>query len=255
LPRLVDTHCHLDEVAFDADRAAVLDRAAAAGIACLVIPGVEPAQWGGLRALCREPGPVRRLFGVGTHPQALAHLIRSDSTHVDVSSFVPSTLEGAAAIGECGLDGRTRVSLDLQERILAAHVRLSRDADLPLILHCYKAHHRMLPLLRSLQPVRGVLHSYSGGSGLVDDYVRVGLHLSFGGPITWEGARKPVAALRAVPRERLLAETDAPDQCPRPWRGRSEPAFLGGIVDAMERLRGEPLTDALCDNARALGWG
>ncbi len=254
MPGLVDTHCHLDDAAFDADRCDVLVRAASAGVSSIVVPGVEPAQWSRLRALCGTPGAVRCLFGLGTHPQALEHLIPSDSTHVDVSGFVPDALEGAAAVGECGLDGRSRIPLDIQEAILAAHVRVARDADLPLILHCYKAHHRMLPLLRRLQPLHGVLHSYSGGSELVDAYVRVGLHLSFGGPITWDGARKPVAALRAVPRERLLAETDAPDQCPRPWRGRCEPAFLSGVVDAMERLRGEPLSDALRDNARALGW-
>lgn len=182
-------------------------------------------------------------FGVGTHPQCLAE-----------SRDIPDDPSGASAIGECGLDGRTPVAMDEQERVLAAHLALARDTGLPLILHCYKAHDRLSALLRRWAPVRGVLHSYSGGSGLVETYVSLGLHLSFGGPITWENARKPVDALRVVPAHRLLAETDAPDQCPRPHRGRSEPAYVADVVAAMERIRGEPLRARLAENVAALGW-
>ena len=85
-------------------------------------------------------------------------------------------------------------------------------------------------------------------------YLALGLHLSFAGPITWERARKPLEALRSVPLDRLLLETDAPDQCPRPHRGRNEPAYLTCVVDAAERIRAEPLKAALSANARSLGW-
>jgi TatD DNase family protein len=99
------------------------------------------------------------------------------------------------------------------------------------------------------------MHSYSGGPELVGAYVALGLHLSFAGAVSWENARKPLNALRRVPLERLLAETDAPDQCPRPHRGRSEPAFVADVIAAMERVRGEPLRNVLTANATALGWG
>lgn len=215
-------------------------RAAAAGVVRVVVPGVEAAQWPRLRADAARFG---WLFGVGTHPQVLP-----------TSRAVPDDVAGAAAIGECGLDGPTPVAMEEQEAVLEAHLALARETGLPLLLHCYRAHHRMLPLLRRWAPLRGVMHSYSGGPELVRDYVALGLHLSYAGPVTWENARKPLHALLATPAERLLAETDAPDQCPRPHRGRSEPAFLVHVVEAMERARGEPLRERLVENAAALGW-
>lgn len=206
----------------------------------MLVPGVIEAQWPRLRAQAAHHG---WRFGVGTHPQVLPE-----------SRAVPTDLTGASAIGECGLDGPTPVPMEEQEKVLGAHLALARESGLPLILHCFRAHHRMLPLLRRWAPLRGVMHSYSGGPDLVADYVALGLHVSFAGPVTWENAKKPVQALLRVPRERLLAETDAPDQCPRPHRGRSEPAFLVNVVQAMERLCGEELRDVLTQNAASLGW-
>ena len=102
--------------------------------------------------------------------------------------------------------------------------------------------------------MRGVLHSYSGGAELVDAYVALGLHLSFTGIVTHDNARRPLNAVRRVPAHRLLVETDAPDQCPRPRRGRNEPAFLPLVLAALEAARGEPLAARIEANARELGW-
>lgn len=218
----------------------MLARARAAGVTRVLVPGVRAEQWPLLR---RDAARRGFLFGVGTHPQVLPE-----------TRAVPDDVTGAAAIGECGLDGPTPVPMEEQERVLALHLALARDTGLPLILHCWRAHHRMLPLLKRWAPLRGVMHSYSGGPELVGDYVALGLFVSFTGAVTWATAKKPLHALVRVPRDRLLAETDAPDQCPRPHHGRNEPAFLPHVVEAMERVRGEPLRDALDANARSLGW-
>jgi TatD DNase family protein len=197
-------------------------------------------------------------FALGTHPQAL-------TAEGPVEPLVPDTLDGAVAVGECGLDGGIPVPMTRQEAVLEAHLARARDAGLPLILHCRRAHHRLLPLLRRWAPIRGVLHSYSGGPELVVDYCRLGLHLSFAGAITRPGARKPVEALRRAPLHRLLLETDAPDQIPSdrapardggepaPLAARNEPARLVDIVSAAERIRGEALATAVSFNVRALG--
>lgn len=217
-----------------------MERARAAGVTGVIVPGTSASQWPRLRALAAAHG---WRYGVGTHPQCLPEDRR-----------VPDDVTGACAIGECGLDGPTPFPMEEQERVLEAHLALARDTGLPLILHCWRAHHRMLPLLRRWAPLRGVMHAYSGGAELVADYVALGLHLSFAGPITWDGARRPVNALLRVPAHRLLAETDAPSQCPRPHYGRSEPAYVGLVIDAMERIRAESLHDRLVENAAALGW-
>lgn len=103
--------------------------------------------------------------------------------------------------------------------------------------------------------MRGVLHSWSGSAEQVAPFAALGLHFAFAGPVTYERARKSLAAARAVPRDRLLLETDAPDQTPRPRRGRNEPAFLPAIAEALGAALGLPVAevDALTTaNARAL---
>ncbi|MBM4389639.1 MAG: TatD family hydrolase [Deltaproteobacteria bacterium] len=230
---MIDTHVHLDAAAFDGDRAEVMARARAAGVDEFIVPGVRASSWARLRELSRQHG---WRFAVGTHPHALVH-----------GREVPEDIDGACAVGECGLDGGVPVDMDEQARVLEAHLGRARDARLPVILHCWRAHDRLPALLRRHGRVRGVLHSYSGGPDLVDVYVRLGLHLSFAGAVTRPGARKPVEALRRVPAERILVETDAPDQGPGP--GRNEPRFLVDVATAVSRVRPDADLDA---NARAL---
>lgn len=213
-------------------------RASAVGVRGVLVPGVEFGGWTRLRRLAQTHG---WRFALGTHPHALAR-----------SQAVPDQLHGASAIGECGLDGAVGVPWEVQERVLIAHLAVAHEAGLPVILHCWRAHDRLLPLLRRFGPVRGVMHSYSGGADLVDAYVAAGLHLSFAGATTRPGARRPLAAVRRVPRERLLVETDAPDQRPHPLEGRCEPADLVVIVRAVEAARGEALEAVLTANAEAL---
>jgi TatD DNase family protein len=89
----------------------------------------------------------------------------------------------------------------------------------------------------------------------VPPFVRLGLHFAFAGPITWERARKPGLAARAVPRDRLLLETDAPDQTPRPHHGRNEPAYLPLVAAGLASALGTTVAevDALTStNARRL---
>ncbi len=256
-PAVIDTHCHLDKPEFDADREAVLSRARGAGVTDIVVPAVGPDRWDALAAWAsRTPGLH---FGLGIHPQLLPELDAAgdDRRLADLEAALAPG--GAVGIGEGGLDGPSvdaGAAMDRQVAVLRAHLRLARRLGLPVMLHCLGAHEPMLSLLEEEPlPAGGVLHSYSGSADQVRGYLRHGLHFSFAGPVTYERARKPLEAARAVPRERLLLETDAPDQTPRPHRGRNEPAFLPGIAAALAAAIGvapaelDALTTA---NARAL---
>lgn len=245
---MLDSHCHLDDPRFHADLDAVERRAREAGVDRFLVPGTDAAQWPALRRLAATRG---WRFALGTHPWRLP---ATTGPAGENPAVLPDDLTGAAAVGECGLDAAIPVPLEAQTAVLHAHLALARDAGLPVILHCVRAHDRLLAVLREFGPLRGVVHSYSGGADRVDAYVALGLHLSFGGAITWERARRPVDSLRRVPLHRLLLETDAPDQCPRPHHGRSEPAHLPLILAAAEGHRGEPLAATLDENAAALGW-
>jgi len=248
---LVDTHCHLDGDRFDDDRAAVLARARAAGVAACVVPAIRPRTWDALIALAAghaSDGP-RLVLALGVHPQVVPELDAEErALAVDpdaLAARITALRAGAAvvAVGECGLDGATG-ERTLQERIFRAHLRAARALDLPVIVHVLRAHDAAPRLLREEGTRDGVLHSYSGGADLVPVYAPLGLAFSFAGPVTYDNARRPVEAARAVPAELLLAETDAPDQAPAPHRGgRSEPAMVREVVAGLAAARGATFSD------------
>lgn len=253
---LIDTHCHLDHERFDEDRAEALQRAWAAGLTGIVVPGIGPSNW---ESLLKLPSQDRRLqVGLGIHPQLLPRMaVEDDEQHLDTLDQLLSR-GGAIAVGECGLDGPSSegAPMERQLRVLERHFDLARKHSLPLLVHVFKAHDAAVELFKRLAwPERGVLmHSYSGGHELVKFYAERGCHFSLAGPVSYDNARKPVAAVRAIAKDRLMAETDAPDQTPTPHRGkRSEPAFVREVVDAMAVALGEPastVAQRTTENAR-----
>lgn len=250
---MIDTHCHLDVPRFDADRADVLTRAWAAGVTGLVIPAIGPRAWEALLGWPERDPRVQ--VGLGIHPQLLPSLpADQDDKHL---ALLDSMLArgGAIAVGECGLDGPSEAGapIERQLRILHEHFELARRHRLPLLVHCYRAHPHLQRYLKEHPiPEAGLLmHSYSGSADLTGFYVKAGCHFSFAGPVSFPEARRPLEALKAIPLERLMGETDAPDQAPHPHRGdRSEPAYLPLILHSMGTYLGVELRERTTQNAR-----
>ncbi|MGE0550717.1 MAG: TatD family hydrolase [Kofleriaceae bacterium] len=251
---MIDTHCHLDIEVFDDDREEVIARATAAGVVGMVIPAIRPRTWGALATLANRHADAGVRFAVGIHPQIVPEL-DAEELAGDLTDRLFAALQGAIAIGECGLDGGTSEP-ELQQQIFRAHVRAAREAKLPLVIHVLRAHDIAPRILREEGPVSGVLHSYSGGAELVPVYRDLGMAFSFAGPVTYPNARRPVEAARAIPDDLLLAETDAPDQAPANHRGqRSEPAFVADVIAGLAAARGssQDATTALtAANARRI---
>lgn len=241
-PGWVDTHCHLDDPAYDNDRDAVVLRAERAGVHRVVVPGVSPASWDRARR-CRDRHPNLIRLAFGLHPWALRGLNAADRFWA--LDALPQALDdGAIAVGECGLDGRIAreggPSLAEQAVILSDQLDLARERGLPVILHAVRAHGALLSLLKTRGGlVPGVLHSYSGPAELVSDFVRLGLYVSFGGQVTNPKATKVHKAVRVTPAARLVVESDGPDQPPFPRiTQRSEPADVARLAGVMAELRG-----------------
>jgi TatD DNase family protein len=257
---MFDSHCHLDAEEYDEDRAAVLARARGAGVVGIMVPGYEPGEWARLKPLCDTNDGV--VCAVGLHPLYL-HELSLEARALALASL-PDWLAktGALAVGECGLDApvarRGGLDLDAQAEVVRAHLRVARELSLPVILHCVRAHGRMLSLLSELGPLArgGVMHAYGGPSELIDDYRRLNMRFSFGGIVTHPNAKKPRASLAAVPRELLLVETDGPSQVPAgSARSRSEPSDIPRVLAVAAALRGEPvelLAQATTANALSL---
>jgi TatD DNase family protein len=233
-----DTHCHLQELD-DAD--AAIARAEAAGVTRMLLAGVGPDAWQRDDVLAARHDALWLSYGL--HPQLVATL--DDAACDEIVRALDERLRRrdarVVAVGEIGLDGvgERRASIDRQERVFRAQLALARAHALPVALHVLREHPRALAVLRDEPlPAGGVLHSCSASPELVREYVALGFHVSFSGSVTWHrGDNKAARAAAVVPRDRLVVETDAPDQTPEPHRpGRNEPAFLVAIVQAIAHL-------------------
>jgi TatD DNase family protein len=237
---VIDTHCHLASPKFDADREAVVRRARDAGVTDLVVPAVAPSDFAPIRGMAAADPGIHAAYGI--HPQLLAERPASGDDALLAALEEALAAGGAVALGECGLDGPSAAAgapMARQVRVLQAQLRLARRHGLPVLLHCLKAHDALLEVLEAERlPAGGVLHSWSGSEQQIPPFARLGLGFAFAGAITFENARRGPAAARAVPRELLLLETDAPDQTPRPHRGRCEPAHLPEVAAGLARALG-----------------
>ncbi|HEY0776647.1 MAG TPA: TatD family hydrolase [Gemmatirosa sp.] len=251
MPPFVDSHAHLADPAFDADRAAVVERARAAGAVAIVcigesIDAAERAQ----AVAAAHPDLVA--FTAGVHPH--------DAAAFDAARDIPRLRAfveaGAVAIGECGLDYYyDHAPRDAQRRALDAQLALAADVGRPLVVHSRDADADTYTLLRDADRagVIGVLHCFTGASDLAATAVAAGWYVSFSGMVTfkrWDNA----AALAAVPSERLLTESDAPYLAPVPDRGRrNEPAWVARTLQRLAEIRGvDPaeLGSQTAENAR-----
>lgn len=249
--RLFDSHCHFDAEEFDADRAAVLARARAAGVVDQVVPAVDAQNWPKLRAVCADDAGLHPAYGL--HPICLAN---HRPEHLEqLVEWVDR--ERPCAIGECGLDFHVEgLDAQAQRGYFLAQLRIARDFDLPLVLHARKAVEEVILALRRVGGLRGVVHSWSGSEEQARQLFELGFHLGVGGPVTYERANRLRGIVARMPLERLLLETDAPDQPLSTHRGqRNEPARMVEVARVVAALRGmtlEQLAAATCDNARAL---
>lgn len=245
----VDAHCHLDLPAFDADRPEVIERARAAGVTGFLVAGVDPDGWRRQRALSAAVPGVR--WTAGLHPWSAARLEDVEPALVGLAACFEG-VHPASGVGETGLDSHfvPAGTLDRQADCMRRHLALARDLGCPLVLHVVKAHGRALEILRPFAPLRGMVHAFSGGVDIARAYLGLGLHLSFAGPVARPDARRLRAAAAMVPSDRLLLETDAPDQSPPLEPRRNEPAKLRRVADAVADVRNEPPDDLLRRSAQ-----
>lgn len=236
---LIDTHLHLDAAEFDADRAAVLARARAAGVTRFVLPAVDIATIPRVRTLAASlPGSA---FACGIHPLYVDHAAENDL----VKLRAELALGGAVAVGEIGLDGFEAVSEPARsEWFFAEQLKLARAFDLPVILHIRRAQDRVLKYLRRHRVRGGIAHAFNGSLQQAQAFIELGFKLGFGGAMTYAGSTRIRQMAASLPLEALVLESDAPD-IPPAWapQTRNEPANVARFALELAGLRGVPLAD------------
>lgn len=248
---LVDSHNHLDAIEFDRDREQVLERARVAGVRAQVVCGTDASEWPRLRWVCAGAPDLFPVYGL--HPTFL-ELHRKQ--HLDeLQDWIRR--ERPVAVGECGLDYFVE-DLDRaeQSRYFEAQLMLAKHHDLPVIVHARRAVDDVISAIRKVGGLRGVVHSFSGSRQQAERLWEQDFMLGLGGPVTYDRANRLRELAATMPLERLLLETDSPDQVDSHNRGRrNEPARLVAVLEAIASLRGEPvdrIAAATTGNARRL---
>lgn len=245
-----DSHCHLAMEAFHGDRVQVLERARAAGVTRMVIVGTCPGDWHASAVLAQEAGGKAT---AGLHPHE-ASLWGPDSALLLGRALSHPSI---CAVGEIGLDYHYDLSeRQIQRLAFSEQVRLALDRGLPVVVHSRSAFEDTVGILREAgSALRGVVHCYTYGVQEAEAFLALGMHLSFSGIATFPKASGIREALRTVPPERLLLETDAPYLAPPPFRGkRCEPAHVAVVGGHLARFLGmDPLDLARTTTRNALG--
>lgn len=241
----IDTHCHLYDEAFDADRPDAIRRALDAGVDTMLLPDIDAASTPRLDALLAVcPQHFRPMAGL--HPTSVDGDYEQQLRHVHDRLFASSTPASFVAIGEIGLDFYWDRTFEVQQvDALRRQLLWAVDLDLPVCLHIRKAHNELFALLRQLNRPswRGVMHCFGGSLREACCAVEMGFHLGIGGVATFKNATMADIA-KAMPLDRLLLETDAPYLAPVPHRGqRNESAYIPLIAQRIADLRGISLDE------------
>lgn len=261
-PPLVDIGLNLAHDSFDHDRSAVLARARDAGVEYMLITGSSLASTAAAIELTRRH-PARLRATAGIHPHHAAEFDSAERDRLKDLLMQPEVI----ATGECGLDYFRNFSPHTdQERVFRLQLELACESRKPLFLHQRDAHNDFVAILKEYLPrtAGGVAHCFTGTTQEARDYLDMGLYIGVTGWLCDERRGQSLReAVRYIPLDRLLIETDAPyllprDLAPKPQSRRNEPMYLPHVLHALATLRGddaEQFAAATTDNARRLfGW-
>lgn len=233
--RWFDTHCHLDRLPAGVAVDVVLQRALAAGVRKILVPGVAGAVQ--LPAAFSSAENPKIVTAWGVHPDFVA------AADVKIGA-IPDWKDGSrpAAIGECGLDRRLALSIELQEEVFGWQLQIARVYDLPAIVHLVGHGQRALKMLQNAALPRGfIMHSYSGSPEMAVEFVTAGGFISLSAA-SLRNRAKLQKILAMVPLARFLLETDAPDMPLPGWPERhNEPAAVAAIGAQVAEICGLPV--------------
>lgn len=251
--RWVDSHAHLDMPDFDADREAVLRRAAEAGITTILCPA-ELSEERSLPAVLALSAAGSVLAAAGVHPHRAAAFGPDDERRLNELAAAGAV----RAVGEIGLDYHYDLApRPVQREAFRAQLAAAGRLGLPAIIHSRASGADVIEDVDAAGfRGGGILHCFTETWDVAGPMLDRGFLVSFSGILTFPNAGALREVARRIPRDRLLVETDAPYLAPVPHRGRrNEPAFVVATIGVLARLRGlEPgdLADATAENFRRL---
>lgn len=238
---LFDTHAHMDDKAFDADREELLRALPEQGIALLMNPGCSLSS---SRAACDLAEKYDYIYAaVGSHPDAADEV---NQETLEAYRMLCKQNSKVKAIGEIGLDYHYEdIPREIQLRAFRDQMALARELNLPVIVHEREAHEDGMAVVREFPEVTGVFHCYSGSAEMARQLVKLGWYIGFTGVLTFKNARKALEVAQSIDLSRIVLETDCPYMSPEPFRGRrNDPGKLYRMAQVLGQLRGIPAEEA-----------
>ena len=238
---IIDSHCHIDFEAFDADRQQVIERAQQAGVEHIIVPGVSADSWPRIKTVCQQHDKLHACYGL--HPYYI-----HQHSHEDLALLEQWVIkEKPIAIGECGLDFFLK-ELDKKKQMefFQAQLDMAVENNLPVVIHSRKATEHVIQEIKRRPGIRGMIHSYSGSYEQAMQLIEMGIYLSFGGAVTYDRATRLRDMVAKIPLDYLLIETDAPDQADlKHYKQRNEPAYIETVINVLSDLRNESI-ETIC---------
>ena len=277
---MIDTHCHIDEEAFEPDREEVIARQQQSGVQAMIVPGVNVASINSVMELCHaHPGYCYPALGL--HPEDVKADWREQLATVEAA--IRAHRDELVAIGEIGLDYYwDKTYKEEQKEVLRRQLLLARELNLPVILHNREATEDILsivntiandqsPMTNDQSPItnnqlRGVFHCYSGSKETAEIILKMGFYLGIGGVLTFKNSKlsetlkelnqSSITNHQLPITNRLLLETDAPYMAPTPHRGeRNESRFMALVAERLAQVLNvsvDEIIEATSANARQL---
>ena len=257
---MIDTHCHIDEEAFDADREEVIARQRESGVEAMIVPGVNVASIESVLAVCHaHPGYCYPALGL--HPEDVKADWQEQLSVIEAA--IRTHRDELVAIGEIGLDYYWDKTYKAeQQEVLRRQLLLARELDLPVILHNREATEDILRIVKEVGG-RGVFHCFNGSRETAQQILDMGFYLGIGGVLTFKNCKLAevleqiqITNHQSPITNRLLLETDAPYMSPVPHRGeRNESRFMTHVADRLAltlNCTKECIIDATNANTRQL---
>lgn len=253
----IDTHAHYDYAGMREMRETLVPELPAHGIDCVITPAIRFESNYNMRIQLPFPFVY---YSVGIHPKYAVTMTQDEAAErLKVLDRLARNSERTAAVGEAGFDfywrPRTEV-LEIQEMLFRGQIELAERHGLPLILHIRNADEDGLRVLRSYPlTASGVVHCFQGSWETAQKYLALGLKFGIGGAVTYPEAEALRDAVRRMPADALLLETDAPFMRPIGWEGDNSSLSLPQIAAEIAALRGQTLAEIAqitSENARAL---
>ena len=248
---LFDTHAHMNDPAFDADREQVLLGLRDKGVEYMMNVGCCLDSSKDCVAMAEKYPFV--YAAVGTHPDTADEVDTGVLDAYRQMAKHPKVL----AIGEVGLDYYYEtIPREIQIKAFRMQMELARELQMPVIVHERNAHDDGMRVAKEFKDVTGVFHCYSGSAEMARQLVNMGWYIGFTGVLTFKNARKAVETAQSIPLDRIVLETDCPFMAPEPFRGRrNDPGYLPYMAQKLAQLREisvEEVVEITTQNAKRL---